>query len=222
MVTSFADGTKISFEMAIVANATGLRAGKRGMYGPKCSHVIEAPKLFPQEQLLNGGLVDYVLGAEPSPGIFVLGYSDIPIQKHFFKYLKMGEGPIYTFYRPFHLCSFEVPLTAARVAILKDPAITPAGKPVCDVITVAKRDLQAGEILDGIGGFTCYGMLENADIVHRQNLLPMGVSADCKLKYNIPKDQPITYDDVILPDNRLSDKLRAEQNVYFYKDKNKA
>ena len=215
MVTSFADGTKVAFEMAIVANATGLKAGKRGMYGPKCSHVQEALTAFPMEQLLNGGIVDYILGAKPSPGVFVIGYSQEPIQRHYFDYLKMGQGPLYLFYRPYHLCSFEVPLSVARVVIFNDPAIAPKGPPVCDVITTAKTNLEKNQKLDGIGGFSCYGQLENSDICRKENLLPMGLSAECTLKRAIKKDSPVTYDDVILPENRLSDKLRAEQNVYF-------
>jgi len=215
MVTSFADGTKISMEMAVVANATGFRAGRRGMYGPRCSHVTEAVNLFPRDQMLNGGLVDYVLGAEPGPGVFVIGYNDHPIQQRYLYYYKMGEGPFYTFYTPYHLCHLEAPLTVARAVLFGDPAITPIAGPVCDVITVAKRDLKAGEKLDGIGGFTCYGVLENSGICQRENLLPMGLSEECRLKTNIAIDQAISYENVELPAERLCDKLRAEQNDYF-------
>jgi len=215
MVTSFADGTKISMEMAVVANATGFRVGKRGMYGPECSHVTEAPALFPLDQMLNGGIVDYVLGAEPGPGVFVLGYNDSPVLQPYMKYLKMGDGPIYTFYVPYHLCHVEVPLTAARAVLFHDAATTPLDGPVCDVIAVAKRDLKAGEVLDGIGGFTCYGVLDNYDVSRKENLLPMGLSEGCKLQTNVSIDQAITYDDVELPVGRLCDKLRAEQDLRF-------
>ena len=215
MVTSFADGTKISMEMAVVANATGLRAGKRGMYGPRCEHVNDAINLFPMDQMLNGGLVDYILGAGPAPGIFILGYNENPIQKQYMNYYKMGDGPLYVFYTPYHICHFETPLTVARAVLFKDAAATPAAGPVCDVITIAKCELREGEILDGIGGFTCYGMLENSGICQAENLLPMGLSEGCRLRRNIQKDQAITYSDVELPQDRLCDKLRAEQNEYF-------
>jgi predicted homoserine dehydrogenase-like protein len=86
---------------------------------------------------------------------------------------------------------------------------------MCDVITLAKRDLKKGELLDGIGGFTCYGTIDNANVVHEENLLPMGLSHGCRLKNNIPKDQTITYADVELPKGRLCDELRDEQNKYF-------
>ena len=215
MVTSFADGTKISMEMAVVANGTGLKAGQRGMYGPHCDHVKETPALFPREQLLTTGLVDYIVGAEPAPGVFVLGYNDHPIQQRYLRYYKMGEGPLYVFYTPYHLCHLEVPLTVARAVLFQDAALTPLAGPVCDVITAAKRDLKAGEVLDGIGGFTSYGLLENSEICQAENLLPMGLSEGCRLNKDIPKDQVITYKDVALPEGRLCDKLRAEQSAYF-------
>jgi len=215
MVTSFADGTKISLEMAIVANATGFKAGRRGMYGPSCTDVKEAADLFPMDQLMNGGLVDYVLGAEPSPGVFVLGYNEDPAKQHYLSYLKMGSGPLYTFYTPYHLCHLEVPLTVARAVLFQDAAVTPIASPVCDVVTVAKRDLKAGETLDGIGGFTCYGVLDNSDVCQKENLLPMGLAEGCRLKADVPKDQVLTNADVSFPEGRLCDKLRAEQNLYF-------
>jgi predicted homoserine dehydrogenase-like protein len=215
MATSFADGTKISMENAIVANATGFKAGKRGMYGPKCAHVSETVNLFPMDQLLNGGLVDYILGAEPGPGVFVLGYNDHPVRQGYMRYFKMGEGPLYAFYTPYHLPHLEVPLTAARAVLFKDAAVAPIAGPVCDVITIAKRDLKSGELLDGIGGFTCYGMIENIDVCKAENLLPMGLSEECSLTRDVGKDQAITYADVKLPPERLCVELRTEQDAYF-------
>ena len=215
MVTSFADGTKISMEMAVVANATGFRVGTRGMYGPSCKHVTEALNLFPAEQLLNGGLVDYILGAEPGPGVFVIGYNDHPIKQQYAHYFKMGDGPFYMFYVPYHLPHLETPITAARAVLFHDAAIAPIGAPVCEVLTLAKRDLKMGEIMDGIGGFTTYGVLENIDVAKADNLLPMGLSQGCTLKKDIPKDQPLSYDDVEIPPGRICDKLRDEQNRHF-------
>lgn len=222
MATAFADGSKISMENAIVANATGFKAGRRGMYGPRCAHVSEAVNLFPLDQLLDGGLVDYILGAEPGPGVFVLGYNEDPIRKGYMEYFKMGNGPLYVFYVPYHLPHLEVPLTAARAVLFQDAAVAPIAGPVCDVITVAKRDLRAGETLDGIGGFTSYGVLENADICQAENLLPLGLSEGCRLTCAVGKDRPITYADIVLPAGRLSDKLRVEQNAYFSTPKSSA
>jgi len=215
MATSFADGTKISMENAVVANATGFKVGKRGMYGPRCAHVSEAVSLFPMDQLLNGGLVDYILGAEPGPGVFVLGHNDHPVVQINLRTLKMGDGPLYAFYVPYHLPHLEPPITVARAVLFKDAAVTPLAGPVCDVITIAKRNLEAGEILDGIGGFTCYGDIENYEVSRAENLLPMGLSEGCCLKRDISMNRAITYDDVRLPEGRLSDKLRAEQDAHF-------
>lgn len=215
MVTSFADGTKISMEMAVVANSTGFKVGKRGMYGPRCAHVNDAARLFPLEQMLNTGLVDYVLGAEPGPGVFVLGYNDHPVQRRYMKYYKMGDGPLYVFYTPYHLCHFEVPNTVARAVLFADATLAPMGAPTCDVTTIAKRNLNTDEILDAIGGFTCYGMIENSDVFQAENLLPMGLAEGCPLKRDVSKDQAITYADVDLPAGRLCDRLRAEQDEYF-------
>ena len=215
MATAFADGTKISMENAVVANATGFKVGKRGMYGPRCAHVNEALKLFPVDQLLNGGLVDYILGAEPGPGVFILGYNEHPVRQQYMKYFKMGEGPLYVFYVPYHLPHLEAPLTAARAALFRDAAIAPLAGPVCEVITIAKRDLTAGEVLDGIGGFTCYGTIENSNICKDETLLPMGLSEGCRLKRDIAKDQAVAYADIELPQDRLCDKLSTEQQAYF-------
>jgi len=128
----------------------------------------------------------------------------------------MGDGPFYVFYTPFHLPQIQVIPTIARAALFHDPTTSPVGKPVCDVLTIAKRDLKAGETLDGIGGFTCYGVIENADVAQKENLLPMGLSEGCRLKRDIPKDLALTFDDVEVPHGRLCDKLRAEQDQHFY------
>ncbi|CAN5152639.1 Gfo/Idh/MocA family oxidoreductase [soil metagenome] len=215
MITSFADGTKISMEMAVVANATGFRAGKRGMYGPRCAHANDAIGLFPSEQLLNGGLVDYIVGAEPGPGVFVIAHNDNPIRQQYMSYFKMGDGPFYVFYTPYHLPHLEAPLTAARAALFRDAAVTPLSGPVCEVITVAKRDLKEGELIDGIGGFTCYGVLDNADVAQREDLLPMGLAEGCRLTRAVRRDEPLSSGDVVLPEGRLCDQLRAEQDHFF-------
>jgi predicted homoserine dehydrogenase-like protein len=216
MVTSFADGTKIYMEMAVVANATGFKVGKRGMYGPRCDHVNEAVDLFPLDQMLEGGLVDYILCSNPAGGVFVLGFNEHPIQNQYLNYYKMGNGPLYVFYTPYHICHLEVPMTVARAVIFQDAVISPIAGPVCEVISVAKKDLQEGDIIDCLGGFCVYGMLENVANSSKENLLPIGLAEGCILKNNIVKDQPIKYSDVQIPAGRLCDQLRAEQSRYFF------
>ncbi len=215
MITSFADGTKLSMECTILCNSTGFRVGKRGMYGPKCAHVKEAMGAFPVEQMLNGGLVDYLLGAEPHTGAWVVAHTENPIKQQYMNYFKMGDGPFYVFYTPYHLPHVQIVDTVARAGLFADATVAPIGAPVCDVLTVAKKDLVAGETLDGIGGFMTYGTIDNADVVRRDALLPMGLSEGCKLKRDVAKDQPIRNDDVVFPSGRLCDKLRQEQDRLF-------
>lgn len=221
MVTSFADGTKISFEQAIVANATGMKVAQRGMYGYESKgHVDDMTGLFDVDQLQElGGIVEYVVGSKPSPGVFVYAARNDTDQAHYLNYGKLGEGPLYSFYVPYHLTVFEVPLSAARVALFNDVVIAPIGPQVVDVVTVAKIDLTAGETLDGLGYYMTYGMCENCDVVEAQNLLPMGLAEGCTLKRDVPKDQALTYDDVELPSDRLAHKLRAEQDAHFLSKK---
>lgn len=217
MVTSFADGTKVSFEQALVANATGMTVHKRGMKAMDFTgHVNELTKMYDVEELKQmGGAVDYVIGAQPAPGVFVLATQDDPRQQHYLNYYKMGEGPLYAFYTPYHLCHFEVPTTCARAVLFGDAAIKPLGSPMVEVVATAKVDLKKGQTLDGLGGYDTYGQAERADITSREKLLPMGVALGCTLLRDVPKDQVLTYDDVQLPEGRLIDQLRAEQAAYF-------
>jgi predicted homoserine dehydrogenase-like protein len=222
MVTSFADGTKISFEQAIVANATGMKVAQRGMLGPTVptgTPIQEAAKQFPMESLIEGpGIVDYVVGAEPSPGVFVLGTHEHSAQKHYLNLYKLGEGPLYCFYTPYHLCHFEVPNTVARAVLFADATITPKGAPLVDVVAAAKVDLKAGQMLDGMGHYMTYGLCENAMVVRDQNLLPIGLAEGCTLKRDIAKDHVLTIEDVAIPEGRLCDRLRDEQNRFFAHD----
>jgi predicted homoserine dehydrogenase-like protein len=219
MVTAFADGSKISFEQAIVANATGMRVAKRGMYGPTVptgTPLQEAMSLYPLDALIEGpGIVDYVVGAEPGPGVFVLGTHDHPQQQHYLHLYKLGTGPLYCFYTPYHLCHFEVHNSVARAVLFGDACIAPLGAPRVDVVATAKIDLKAGQVLDGIGHYMTYGQCENSDIVQAEGLLPIGLAEGCRLKCDIAKDQVLAYADVELPKGRLVDRLRAEQNTFF-------
>lgn len=220
MVTSFADGTKISFEQAIVANGTGMRVLRRGMMGPTVANgtlIDEAVKQFPETPLLqdSAGFVDYVVGAVPSPGVFVLGTIEHPRQRHYLNLYKLGEGPIYCFYTPYHLCHFEVPNTLARAALLGDAALAPLAGPKVDVIAAAKTDLKAGQRLDGLGEYMTYGLAENAETVAREALLPIGLAEGCRLKRDVAKDQCIRRVDVEIPEGRLIDRLREEQDAAF-------
>src|SRR5918998_879636 len=154
MVTSFADGTKISFEQAIVANATGMTVAQRGMRGLNhTGHVDELAETYEVAELERlGGVVDYVVGSRPGPGVFVLAAHHDPRQRRYLELYKLGPGPLYSFYTPYHLCHFEVPQTVARAVLFEDAAIAPVGAPTVEVVATAKQNLRAGTVLDGLGG----------------------------------------------------------------------
>jgi predicted homoserine dehydrogenase-like protein len=225
MVASFADGTKISFEQAVVANGTGMRVARRGMLGPDFSGgnpdapltQIEATisKFTPYLDPGAPGLVDYVVGAKPGPGVFVLGTTDHPVQKHYLNLYKLGTGPYYCFYTPYHLCHFEVPTSVARAVLFKDATLAPADGPRVGVIAVAKKNLEAGEPIEEFGGYQVYGVAENMDAIRQERLLPIGLSIGCRLRRPVSKDAVLKVEDVNIPPNRLTDALYAEQEQHF-------
>jgi predicted homoserine dehydrogenase-like protein len=217
MVTSFADGSKISFEQAIVANATGFVVRSRGMSrGMEYKgDVMQIGKIYDAEEIRKlGGVVDYVVGT-PLTKVFVLAEHLDRKQQHYLNLYKMGDGPLYSFFTPYHLVHFEVPTAIARVALFRDSVAKPLGGPVVEVCAVAKTELKAGETLDDYGMYMTYGEAVNAEEMCRNRYLPEGLVEGCVLTRDIPKDSVITYNDVILPANRLADQLRAEQYHHF-------
>jgi predicted homoserine dehydrogenase-like protein len=210
-VTSFADATKLSMETTVLANATGFGVARRGMCGPACGYVRDLAKLLPPEAMLGGGIVDYSVGAAPHTGGFVVVHEENPHKRTQFAYYKLGDGPFYVFYTPFHLPHIQLPSTIARAVIHFDPTVTPLAGPSCEVVTVAKRALKAGEHLDGIGGFCSYGLIENHATARAIDALPIALSEDCVLLRDIAKDEVIAFGDVRLPPTRLSDELWQEQ-----------
>ena len=215
MVASFADGTKLAAEMGVVANATGFGVAVRGMIGPERERVEEAPGAFDVEALLKRPVVDYLLGAEPGAGVFVLVHDDDPVARPYLSLYKLGDGPVYTLYRPFHLGPIETVQSVARAALFHDAAAAPLGSPVTEVIAVAKRPLAPGDMLDGIGGTAAYGLLENVATARREQLLPMGLADDAEVLRSVAEDVPITFDDVRLAPNRLAERLWREQADRF-------
>jgi predicted homoserine dehydrogenase-like protein len=217
MVTSFADGSKISFEQAIVANATGMVVKSRGMSrgAEYKDDVMKIGKLYDIEELRRlGGIVDYVVGT-PLTKVYCLAEHPDPKQQHYLNLYKMGDGPLYSFFLPYHLVHFEVPNAIARVALLRDSVARPLGGPVVEVCAVAKCDLKADELLDDYGMYMTYGEAVNADEMSNNRYLPEGLVEGCKLRRDIAKDAVLTYDDVELPPGRLADELRAQQYRHF-------
>jgi len=210
-VTSFADSTKLSMEATVLANATGFHAGRRGMYGPACKDVREMANLLPAEQMLSTGLVDYALGAAPSTGAFVIVYEDSPLKKVQLAYYKLGDGPFYAFYTPFHLPHIQIASTIGRAVIHRDATVAPLAGPVCEVVAVAKRDLRAGERLDGVGGFCAYGLIDNTASARATDALPISLSEGCVLRHNVSKDKALSFEDVVVPAGSLAEELWREQ-----------
>jgi predicted homoserine dehydrogenase-like protein len=200
MCSSYADGSKLCIEMAVMANGIGGYTGTPGMYGPKISNIHEIFDHFNFQQIWNGQdpLVDYVLGAKPNGGVFVIGYTDHPYQKSTLNWLppSMGPGPFYLFYRPYHLCHFEFAATVAEAVINKRAVLKPEFGFKTNVYSYAKKDLKKGETLDGLGGFSCYGLIENC-IENKINAgLPICLAEDVVLKRDIPKDKKIHLEDI--------------------------
>lgn len=225
MVASFADGTKISFEQAIVANGTGFRVARRAMLGPDFSGGDPTAPLVPIEDCMAAftdhldpsqpGLVDYVVGARPGPGVFVIGTIEDPRQRHYLNLYKLGAGPFYMFNTPYHLCHFEVPNSVARAVLFNDAVLTPLGGPCVGVVTAAKQDLEPGTEIEEFGGFAAYGVAENIDTIRAERLLPIGLALGCTVKRPIAKDQLLRLDDVTRPPGRLVDRLYDEQEAAF-------
>jgi len=217
MVTSFADGSKISFEQAIVGNATGFVVRSRGMSRGMSykDDVTKIGSVYDVDEVRKlGGIVDYVVGT-PLTKVYLLAEHPDPKQQHYLSLYKMGEGPLYSFFIPYHLVHFEVPAAIARVALFRDSVAKPLGGPVVEVCAVAKRDLNAGEILDDYGMYMTYGEAVNADEMCSNRYLPEGLVEGCLLTRDVAKDSVITYCDVTLPPGRLADRLRAEQYRVF-------
>jgi predicted homoserine dehydrogenase-like protein len=217
MVTSFADGSKISFEQAIVANATGFKVRTRGMSrgAPYDGSPLDLPSLYDVDEVRAlGGIVDYTVGPS-TVKVFCLAEHTDPKQRHYLNLYKMGEGPLYPFWIPYHLPHFEAPNAIARVVLLGDNLAPALGGPVVEVCAVAKRDLKSGEILDDYGMFMTYGEAVNVEEMSARRYLPEGLVEACRLRRDVARDEVLTYDDVDLPPDRLADRLRAEQYRHF-------
>jgi predicted homoserine dehydrogenase-like protein len=217
MLCSFVDGSKAMIEMAALANTTGLEVSRRGMHGPR-STVEELRRTFALAAdggvLDRPGVVDYCTGPV-APGVFVVVRTDDPYIRHEMEYLSMGPGPYFHLYRPYHLASVEAPLTVYEMALDRRPSLT-AEHWTAEVGAAAKRDLRAGETVDGIGGFMVRGVIDLAPDFARDGLVPLGVLAGARVVRDVPAGQLLTYDDVDLDDastivslRRLQDGLRA-------------
>ena len=229
MFNSFRDGTKAQVEMTALANMTGLPPDVRGMHEPSLniSEIAQAFSLQEEGGLLSQhGVVELANsiaddGVTPldSPlrmGVFVVIRTDHPfIQEDLVGYHLHpgGNGKNFLLYRPYHLVAVAAPISIIKAALYGQPTGTPLTTPTAEVITVAKRDLKQGEILDGGGGYTVNGLIEQAEIARSENLLPLGLAPGAKLKRDLTKGAAITYDMVTLDEDSFILKLRRLQDA---------
>lgn len=219
MLCAFKDGTKTMVEMAAMSNATGLIPDVIGGHGPQTSPGTEGVKELNEILKLkeDGGIlnqhhvVEFVNGI--APGVFVTVGTDNPEIAYQMGYHSMGPGPLWTLYRPYHLCNLETPLTVAKMVIDGEPTIVPKGGLVSEVITVAKKDLKAGEVIDGLGGFTTYGSIATKEESDRMGYIPYGlVTKGARMLKDAKKGQLLTLDMMELDTNTLIYKLRKIQD----------
>ncbi len=213
MLCEFVDGSKTAIEMAAVSNATGLVPDIRGMHGAKSS-VKELPQVFcPKKDggiLNNIGVVDFAIGVHP--GVFLIFTTDNQRIREGLVQRDMGYGPYYLLYRPYHLCSIEVPLTVAQMIFYRESSGHPMNKLTSECIVIAKKNMKAGEILDGVGEY-CYRVsIEHVDTAKKENFLPMGLAKGSSLKVDVKKDTIITNDMVKIRNDSILFHLRKIQD----------
>ena len=204
MLTSFKDGTKTMVEMTAMSNATGFIPDVVGGHGPsaspkdRCADLNEIFKLKKDGGILEKHhVVEYVNGI--APGVFVTVTTQNEEIAYQMGYHSMGPGPLWTLYRPYHLCNLETPLTVAKIVIDGEPTIIPLDGPVSECITVAKRDLKAGETIDGIGGYTTYGSIATAQETYEKGYVVYAlVNKNARMKCDVKKGTLLTLDMVDL------------------------
>ena len=216
MLTSFVDGSKAMIEMAALANTTGLNVSKRGMYGPPSS-IDTLHKTFALQAdggvLDRPGVVDYCTG-NVAPGVFVIARTDEPYVLEEMHYLSMGEGPYYSFYRPYHLASVEAHLSVMELVVDRRPTLV-AEHWTAEVAARSKRDLNPGDVIDGIGGHTVAGLIDDAEDFRRDNLVPLGVLAGAKVVRPVTAGEPLTYADVEIDTSQTIWALRQLQDTFL-------
>lgn len=202
MCTSYTDGTKLAVEMALIANSIDGKVSKAGMMGPRVGDINTVFNHFDFEKIWDcqHPIVDYVLGAYPPGGVFMIGYTDHPHQIETLGWYpcQLGPGPFYLFHRPYHLGHIEVVSCIAEAYLDHWALLSPTCGFKTNVYSYAKRDLKRGELLDGIGGYDLYGLIDNVTGEQGENGLPICISEGLELRREIRKDSSITLEDVII------------------------
>ncbi len=215
-VASYVDGTKTMFEMTCAANATGCRPMQRGMFGPQAT-LENVSEIFALEE--DGGItkeprsVDFVQGSSMAGGVFITVRIEDQRICEDLEYLKVGKGKYYTFFRPYHLWFLEAPISVARAYLYRQTTLVPLDHRVADVLTIAKRDLKPGEVLDDFGGYMYYGLMDRAEITRELNAFPVGLAPGAKVANQISAGQILTWEDVALDESSRVVQLRRQQDA---------
>ena len=199
MCVTYTDGTKLATEMAIMANATGFVPYKDKMEGPKMKWVGDVLDYYDFDEISKKPVVEYILGADPGGGVFVVVECHNDYQRSLLKYYKMGEGPYYVFYRPYHLCHIETAYAMGRMVFDGEPLLVPWKGRVANINAVAKKDLEPGDVLDEPGMYTVYGELAHQTMIDANRWALVHKVNGCRVKNPIKKDQPICLDDIEAP-----------------------
>ncbi|MGU3575882.1 NAD(P)H-dependent oxidoreductase [Brucellaceae bacterium C25G] len=219
LLVEFVDGSKTMVEMAAIANATGLVPDKAGMHGPAASVDQLSSVLIPEKDggvLSRKGVVDFSIGKGVSPGVFVVAEMAHPRIIERMEDLKMGKGPYFTFHRPYHLTSLEVPLTCARTVLYGKADMVPLSKPVAEVCALAKKDMQAGEKLDAIGEYCYRSWIMGALEARSAKAVPCGMLTGAKIIKAVKKGELLTYENVEFQAGSKLAELRAKQDQMIY------
>lgn len=227
--------TKHQIEMASVANMTGLVPDIRGMHEPYAT-IPEVPQLFSLKEdggiLETTGIVDMVhcrskdlktviepylangvflvVTSEHSETLKVMSTKSLPMSKN-------GKNGL--IHRPYHLTGVEAPMSVAKAAILKQASGAPIGKPVAEVIAIARRDIKKGEEIDGVvTGENIMGLIERFEIAKEEHLLPLGLAYEVKVKVDVSEGTPISYDMLEEKGNSFAWTLRELQDLEFQPD----
>lgn len=217
MLTSFADGTKTMAEMNLLSNAIGFKPDVTGMHGiaADLEGTVENLKTKEEGGILNNyGIVEYVDGI--APGVFVIVKGQNEGVKEELNYMMKKEREHHILYRPYHLASLETPITIAKAVLNQDHAIVPLGAPISETVAVTKKNIAAGERVDGIGGYCVRGVLETHEDMKKEGHIPIGLfTGNVVAKRNIPSGTFLTEDDVEMDKETTVWKLRQLQNETF-------
>ena len=215
MLTEFTDGTKTQLEMAALSNATNLPVEVDGMHGQEIMLADLDKKLIPQADggILSfdkGAVVEYVTG-DVAPGVFAIVKSNSPVVTHELDYLKLGTGPYYLFFRPWHIASIEAHLSIGE-AILHRRADFQSHYVCTEVVGRAKANLEEGTTLEGMGGHHFYGWAIPAEKAREMNAVPIGLLQHSRLRAPVAMDDIITYDDIEIDETRPLVAMRRLQD----------